>query len=190
VPTPGDLKTDKGEDEIGNLVAKEKTSETILVIEIGPSEAEEAFEISEHFLNPESLPIPGNSLFCVAEGGAKIPDTVTQAADDDVDGDRILFSVLDVGEDDWCPLKGIELVERQCTTSIVDEGVSAETNDKGEPFLLEPADEFSTAKAGIGQKQWGGLLGQHAGDQGAQTPLQFVLAVTETVGVVGAKSQG
>jgi hypothetical protein len=72
----------------------------------------------------------------------------------------------------------------------VDEGIGAKTDDEGEPLVLEPTDEFSAPKAGIGQEQGGGLFGQQAGYQSAHPSFQFVLAMMQAIGVIGSKSQG
>jgi hypothetical protein len=137
VPTLGDLTTDEGQDEIGDLIAKEKASEALFVLQMGLTQAEGALEISEHFLNPETLLVPGDRLIGVAKGSAKIPNTVPQATNDNVDGDRFLISILDVGEDDGRSFYGVELAQRAGPAAMVYKGVRAEANDIGKALFLE-----------------------------------------------------
>jgi hypothetical protein len=51
VPALGDAETDEGQDEVGDLVAKEKAGKTLLVFEVSLAQAESALEISEHFFD-------------------------------------------------------------------------------------------------------------------------------------------
>jgi hypothetical protein len=53
--------------------------------------------------------------------------------------------------------------------------------------LLEPADEFGTAKAGIAEEERRGVLGQQASHEGAQASFEFILAVAQASGMIGPK---
>jgi len=178
VPTLGDLKTDEGQDEIGDLIAKEKASEALFVLQMGFTQAVGALEISEHSLNPETLLLPGHCLFGIATGSAKIPHTVPQAADDDVDSDRILVSILDVGEDDGCSLDGAELAQRADPATMVHKGVEAKTHSKGKALCLEPTEEFRASESSISQEQGSSRFGQQACYQGTHATLQRVWAMS------------
>jgi hypothetical protein len=159
VPALGHAETDERQDEVGDLVAKEKTGKALFIFEVGLTQTEGAFEISEHFFNPETLLVPGDGLLGIREGCAELPDAISQPGDDDVDRDRFLVPVLDVGEDDGRAFNGVVLAQRASSATIVHEGFRAEADDEGKALFLKPADEFGATKAGIGQEQGGGIFG-------------------------------
>ena len=99
LPALGNLETDEGQDEVGDLVAEQEVGETILVFEMGLAQAKGPLEISEHSLNPEARLIPGDCLLSVVEGGTQIPYTTPEATDDDVNGGWFLVVVWDIGEE-------------------------------------------------------------------------------------------
>jgi len=142
--------------------------------EAGLAEAEGALKISEHF-NPEPFLVPGDGLFGVGEGGSQEPDRVSPAADDDVEGDGALAAVEDVGEQDGGSINGIEGAEGEGAASVVDQGIRAEADDEGEAVLLEPADEFGLAEAGVGEEEGSDMTGEEAGDESTEVSYNLRL---------------
>ena len=96
MPALWHVETNDGEQEISELVTKQEPVKALFVLQSRLPQAKEALVISEHFLNPEALFVPGNGLTWVGERGAQVPDFVAKATDDDVDGDRMALSIADV----------------------------------------------------------------------------------------------
>ena len=76
---------------------------------LGFKHSSSACEISQHFLNPEALLIPGDCLLSVVAGGTQLPNTLPEATDDDVNSGRSLVAVLDSGEEDGGAFNGVRL---------------------------------------------------------------------------------
>ena len=76
MPALRHMNTDDGQDEIGDRVAEEKMGQTFLVLEMGLAQAKGTLEISEQFLNPETILVPGHGLPGMLEGSTKIPNTI------------------------------------------------------------------------------------------------------------------
>ncbi len=151
LPAPGKPETDDEQDQVGDLEAEQQPSQAVFILEASLAQAQGTLEISEHFLprkntgicdNPEAFLVPGDRLLGVAEGSAQIPEAGALATDDEVQPDGVPAAILDLGEQEGCPFEGIEIAQRKGTTSVVDQGAGAETDDEGEVALLEPADQF------------------------------------------------
>jgi len=105
LPALGQLQANQNQDQIGDLKTQQHVSQTLFVLEMRPGQAQVAFEISEHFFNPETVFVPAHSLFGVGERSAQIPDFVTFATDDQVEANRLLVPVIHLREPDGGALR-------------------------------------------------------------------------------------